>query len=155
MEKSISKSNSGKFNIETTQKEFSFHSSKLSLIFNSKYLILIWINLSPTILKHISPIPFLQHSTHRVSTPTYLSYHSTTTRMSANQRSFNLSTFLWNARSFHNKSEEQKKDVFGKFDIVIITESWIQGNKASDRRGYTYINKSRTNKRGGGILIHF
>lgn len=71
-----------------------------------------------------------------------------------NPRLNKLSITLWNARSINNKSDEIKNAPLGKFDLIIITESWLKDENAPSFPGYNCINKFRQNRKGGGILVY-
>ena len=77
-----------------------------------------------------------------------------------------LNVKYMNAHSVNNKSEEISQLIIdGKIDLLLVTETWIQGNeedfvtRSLTPVGYNLIHvpkdKSRGKKRGGGVgIIH-
>jgi hypothetical protein len=64
-------------------------------------------------------------------------------------------------RSIRNKFIDiQAEIVENKYDIVALTESWLNSDDGSDYlneyriNGYTLLSKERTDRRGGGVLLY-
>ena len=71
-----------------------------------------------------------------------------------------LKTLLLNARSIRNKLSELKAiSAQGNYDIIAITESWINTSKdfvsEFDIPVYNIIFKERKDKKGGGVILYY
>ncbi|PJG57359.1 hypothetical protein CUC53_18450, partial [Aeromonas cavernicola] len=81
---------------------------------------------------------------------------STVGRDSNRERRNGLRILYLNARSVRNKADELEAPVrMGNYDVVGITETWLQGDQTWEMnvQGYTCYRRDRNVGRGGGVAL--
>ena len=97
-----------------------------------------------------SPLP--------LTTPACL-HHSFNFSPSIGRDKHSLDCIVLNARSLRNKLLDFQSVVYaGKFDIVTVSETWLDDTVFDHEilpTGYTIFRKDRVDRRGGGVLMAF